>query len=94
MEVKLNTEISSVLRTNGVTPKPKPAPVSGNEDAFFGQSQVLNNNLTDLPDLRVSEVQRAKLLTQTETYPPEEIQHKIATLLAVKLAEAEAERQA
>jgi len=89
MEIKLNSDLGSVARTTSQTPKPKAVTAPSEENVFFGQSQALNETLTGLPDIRVSKVERARSLALTETYPPAEIQHKIARLLAVKQEQTE-----
>ncbi len=84
MEVKFNSELSSVARANAQVPKPKPVSSTDDSGAWFGQTQALNTSLAGLPDLRVEKVDHAKALALTEHYPPPEIQRKIAILLAVK----------
>ena len=86
MQVKFNPEFGPVSRTTSPAAKPATTSTAG-EDAYFGQSQALNDSLTGLPALRVDKVERARALVLDAHYPPPEIQHKIATLLAVRASE-------
>ncbi len=88
MEVKLNSDIVSIARTTGLVPKSK-ADSAAVPEVSFAESEALDVALAQAPDVRADQVERGKALLSTESYPPPEIQQKIARLLAVALDETQ-----
>jgi hypothetical protein len=84
MEIKLNTNIDSVARINGLTPKGREV-TPAEQEVSFDQSNALNQALADTPNLRRDAVQRGQALLGSVPYPPEETVAKISHLLALSL---------
>ena len=82
MEVKLDTGIVSISRVVNLPPKPK-ATASSGQEVSFGQTGAINEGLSQTPEVRPEEVERARALISTEYYPPQVIMQEIARLLAV-----------
>lgn len=61
------------------------ARVDAREDASFAQTDKLHSALQALPDIRESEVTRAKALVDQSNYPPMETIRRLANLLAIHL---------
>lgn len=83
MEIKFNSEISSVSRATGTAAKSGQVTPAGQE-AAFDNTDALNQALATTPDIRPDEVARVKSVFSDEHYPPLEMMHKIACLLAVR----------
>ena len=85
MEVKFNTEFSSIPRTSGAGPRKTAAAAAATESVALNQSSALNSTLAQLPAVRPEVLERAKTLVSSEHYPPLETVDKIARLLALSL---------
>ena len=85
MEINFNTNIDSVNRTNGFTPRGREVrPV--NAQVSFENANALNQALDNIPDVRSEEVKRAQdLLLGSVPYPPAATVAEIAHLLALNL---------
>ena len=84
MEVKLNTEITSIPRTHDVAAKPGTPPAPG-QDVSFDNSQALNQQLAQTPDVRSEAVKRSREMVASGHYPPDYVIETLSKLLALKL---------
>ncbi len=88
MEIKRSTESINVPRTSDAAPKhTRPPAVDGG--GSFQQSRALDASLAQAPDIRPSEVERGQKLVSLNQYPPIEMMHKIARLLAAASDDAQ-----
>jgi hypothetical protein len=86
MEISLNSELPAVGRSTGAASTGKRNSVQNPDTvSSFEQTHALNRSLDDLPMVRAEAVERGKSLVASEHYPPQEIQQRIARLLAVNL---------
>jgi hypothetical protein len=81
MEINFSTELSSVARTPGLTPKVNSV-VPASEGVSFSNTEALNQALAATPDVRSEAVERGRSLVSDRHYPPDEMIRKLATFLA------------
>ena len=84
MEIKLNSNIDSVARLNGVQPKASRPLEQQAALSEFESSQALEARLTDLPEVRNEKVQQARRLIGDPEFPPRETIQRLATLFAIE----------
>lgn len=85
MEIKLDVNAAKVRAV------PPPAAVERPSKAAeakveFKEAAALEHALKETPDVRSSEVERAKQLVADTNYPPREAIQKLSTLLAMKIS--------
>jgi len=88
MEIKFNTEIQSVARTNAGAARPSAAAAADGQ-LSLQNSKALDQALAEVPDVRPDAVERGKALVASVPYPPLETIHRIARLLAYELAKSQ-----
>jgi hypothetical protein len=69
------------VRRAGANPRPAA------DGTAFERSAALNRSLANTPEVRPQVVERARRLIEDTSYPPQEAINKIASLLAMTLAE-------
>lgn len=84
MQVSPNNNSGPVSRTYWKSFPPAPGG-HGADTAQFDRAAALNRALADTPDVRPSEVERARDLIGDVSYPPPETIKRIASLLALNL---------
>ena len=65
----------------------QPVPREPTDSASLGRFDALEAKLRNLPDVRETEVSRAKALAEKPPYPPAETVRRIANLLATNIKE-------
>lgn len=69
------------------TQQAQAVPRGPTDSASLGRFDTLKAELRDLPDVRETEVARAKALAEKPPYPPAETVRRIANLLATNIKE-------
>jgi hypothetical protein len=85
MEIEFNASRAPSLPPTPVAPRGS-QPAAGSDEPRFKGTEALAQALARLPDTRSEAVEKAQKLAGLVKYPPDEIIHRIATLLAIHLS--------
>lgn len=86
MQITPNNNSGPVGRTYWKSSSPAPAP-KATDSAQFESAAALNRALEDTPDVRASEIQRARQLISDPSYPSAQTIKRIATTLATNIGD-------
>ncbi len=87
MQIDSNLSPNTVARTSpAATQAAKAANAPVVDSASFAQAEAINQSLKGEPDVRSSEVERARTLVGQVQWPPEIVIRRISNLLAVNMA--------
>jgi hypothetical protein len=85
MEIKLNTNLDSVARVTPTRSNASRAIERKSDMPVFENSNALEAQLANLPDVRLDKLDRALNLIGQPSYPPQETINGLANLLAIHL---------
>lgn len=85
MQIDPNLSVGAVARTASQLPQAMAKAKVEQDQAVFGQSEALSQELKDTPAVRSNEVDRAMVLIGQVEYPPPQVIRRISSLLAMNL---------
>ncbi|HOW64083.1 MAG TPA: hypothetical protein P5186_12390 [Candidatus Paceibacterota bacterium] len=84
MQIDPNMSVGSVARMDSRSPAATKN-VSNSDQAAFDQSQALENQFNNTPDVRADLVERAVSLIGRVDYPPPQVIRRLSNLLAMSI---------